>query len=81
MTFGGFTFASEVLLGRIAAFYGFPIPETERATSLADFIRARLPHNPTMGDRIRIEHVELVVREMIGNQIATIGLELEPRTS
>jgi hypothetical protein len=25
--FGGFTFASEVLLGRLAAFYGFSIPE------------------------------------------------------
>lgn len=80
MTFEGFTFASEVLLGRIAAFYGFPVPATESATSLADFMRARLPDHPTLGDRIRIEDIELVVREMIGEQIATIGLELEPRT-
>jgi hypothetical protein len=27
---GGFTFASEVLLARIAGFYGFSIPEAER---------------------------------------------------
>ena len=76
--FGGFTFASEVLLGRIAAFYGLPIPETERASSLAEVVRARLPHSPTLGDSIRIEDIELVVREMIGGRIATIGLELEP---
>ena len=38
--FGGFTFASEVLLGRIASFYGFSIPEGEIETSLADFVRA-----------------------------------------
>jgi hypothetical protein len=30
------TFASEVLLGRIAAFYGFSIPEAENETPLAD---------------------------------------------
>ena len=76
---GGFTFASEVLLGRIAAFYGFPIPEAERATSLAEVMHARLAHNPTLGDRIRIEDIELVVRGMSGGQIATIGLELAPR--
>ena len=38
--FGGFTFATEVLLGRIASFYGFSIPEGEIETSLADFVRA-----------------------------------------
>jgi hypothetical protein len=27
---GGFTFASEVLLGRVVGFYGFSIPEAER---------------------------------------------------
>lgn len=79
MTLGGFTFASEVLLGRIAAFYGFPIPEAESATSLADFMRARLPRSPAPGDRIKLENVELVVRAMSGGRIATIGLELEPR--
>jgi hypothetical protein len=30
--FGGFTFGSEVLLGRIAGFYGFPIPATQNGT-------------------------------------------------
>jgi hypothetical protein len=40
MIFGGFTFASEVLLGEIAGFYGFFIPEAEKQTSLADFVQA-----------------------------------------
>ncbi|MGH6898340.1 MAG: transporter associated domain-containing protein [Geminicoccaceae bacterium] len=76
---GGFTFASEVLLARIAGFYGFSIPEAENETSLADFVRARLPHSPTLGDRIRLEDIELVVRAMNGERITRIGLELEPR--
>ena len=42
--FGGFTFASEVLLGRIAGFYGFAIAAAENQTSLANFLCVRLPH-------------------------------------
>jgi cell volume regulation protein A len=79
MTFGGFTFASEVPLGSIAAFYGFSIPEAENETSLADFVCARLPPSPTLGDRITFEGIELVVRGMNGDRITKIGLELEPR--
>jgi NhaP-type Na+/H+ and K+/H+ antiporter len=75
--FGGFTFASEVLLGRIAAFYGLSIPAAEHETSLADFVRARLPDNPTVGDRIRLDDLELVVRGMHGERITSVGLELE----
>jgi cell volume regulation protein A len=79
VTFGGFTFASEVPLGRIAVFYGFSIPDAEDETSLVNFVRDRLPHRPALGDRIRLADVELVVRDMNGERITTIGLELEPR--
>ena len=72
-----FTFASEVLLGPIAALYGLSIPAAEHETSLADFVRVRLPRGPTLGDRIRLEDVELVVRGMHGTRITRIGLELE----
>ncbi|HSA81333.1 MAG TPA: transporter associated domain-containing protein [Geminicoccaceae bacterium] len=78
MIFGRFSFAGEVLLGRIAAFYGFCIPAAEYQTSLANFVRARLPHDPTLGDRIRLEDIELVVRGMNGERITRIELELEP---
>jgi cell volume regulation protein A len=72
-----FTFASEELLGTLAAFYGFSIPEGESETSLADVVRARLPHDPALGDRIRLEDIELVVRAMHGERITRIGLDLE----
>jgi potassium/hydrogen antiporter len=64
VTFGGFTFASEVLLGKVAAFYGLSIPAAEHETYLAEFVRARLPRNPSLGDRISLEDIELVVRGM-----------------
>ena len=52
MIFGGFTFAGEVLLGRIAGFYGFAIPAAENETSLAEVVRARLEGEPKLGDHI-----------------------------
>ena len=57
--------------------YGLSIPATEHETSLADFVRARLPRNPGLGDRIALEDIELVVRGMHGERITRIGLELE----
>jgi NhaP-type Na+/H+ and K+/H+ antiporter len=74
--FGGFTFASEVLLGRIAGFYGFSIPEAENETSLADFVRARLQGTPKLGDHISFADTKLVIQGMDGERITNVGLEL-----
>jgi NhaP-type Na+/H+ and K+/H+ antiporter len=74
--FGGFTFASEVLLGRIAAFYGFSIPEAENETSLAEFVRARLQGEPKLGDHISFADKNLVIQGMDGERITKVGLEL-----
>lgn len=76
--FIGFTFASEVLLGRLARFYGLSIPEGHNETSLADFVRARLSNNPTLGGRISVGSVALVIRGMSGEHITRVGLELDP---
>jgi potassium/hydrogen antiporter len=76
--FGGVHLRQRVLLGRIAGFYGFSIAEAERQTPVAEFVRTKLPRNPTLGDRIRFENIELVVREMNGKRITRIGLEPDP---
>jgi NhaP-type Na+/H+ and K+/H+ antiporter len=75
--FGGFSFASEVLLGSIAAFYRFQIPETENETSLADFVRARLQEKPKLGDHISFADKRLVIQGMDGEWITRVGLELQ----
>ena len=79
--FEGFTFASEILLDRLARFYGLSIPEGENETSLADFVRARLPNNPTPGDRVCFGSVGLVVGSMNGEHITRIGLDLGPMSA
>jgi hypothetical protein len=74
---GQVTFASEVLLGRIAAFYGFSIPEAENETSLAEFVRARLQGEPKLGDHISFADKKLVIQGMDGERITKVGLELK----
>lgn len=69
MILGGSTFAGEVLLGRIAGAYGFAIAAAEDQTWLANFLCVRLPHAPTLGDRIRLGDIDLVVRGMNGERI------------
>jgi potassium/hydrogen antiporter len=73
--FGGFTFASEVLLGRIAGFYGFSIPEAEKGTSLADFVRVRLRGKPLLGAYISFADIRFVIQDMEGERITKVGLE------
>lgn len=74
--FGGFTFASEVLLGRIAAFYGFSIPEAENGTSLADFVRARLQKKPNLGDHISFADKKLVFKAWMASRSPRLGSSL-----
>lgn len=75
MRVGGFTFASEVLLGRIAACCGFPIPEAEQETSLEQFVRARLQGKPKLGDYVSLPDRRLVVQDTDGEWITKVGLE------
>jgi NhaP-type Na+/H+ and K+/H+ antiporter len=67
--FSGFTFDSEVVLGSIAAFYGFQVPEAEDETSLAEFVRARLQGEPKLGDHISFADKNLVIQGMDGERI------------
>ena len=66
-----------MLLGRIAALYGFSIPEAENETSLAEFVRARLQGEPKLGDHISFADKKLVIQGMDGGRITKVGLELK----
>ena len=78
-TFGEFTFDGDLPVGKIAEFYDLPVPEEEKATPLADFVQARLKRKSLIGDRVRLDDVELVVRAVREERITEVGIELEPR--
>ena len=76
VTFGVFHFAGHVPVGKIADFYGLPVPQAEKATPVGDFIADRLPAEPALGDSIGIGLIGLVVHHVSGDRITRVGLEL-----
>jgi potassium/hydrogen antiporter len=76
--FGEFVLDGQVPVGEIAAFYEFPIPDEEREGTLAEFVARRLGRTPVVGDRLGVGEVELIVRQVDGNRITQVGIELEP---
>jgi hypothetical protein len=57
------------------------LPAAEHETSLAEFVCARLPRNPGLGDRIRIEDIERSSCAACTGSGSPIGLELHGRAS
>lgn len=78
-SFGEFAFDGGLPAGKLAEFYDLPVPDEEKSVALADFVQTRLGRKPLVGDRIRFEGIELVVREMQGERIGQVGIELEPQ--
>jgi cell volume regulation protein A len=76
VTFGAFQFGGHVPVGKIADFYGLPVPQAEKATPIGDFVADRLPANPSVGDSIGIGLIGLVVHDVSGDRITRVGLEL-----
>jgi cell volume regulation protein A len=76
--FGEFVFSGDVPIGRIANFYGFPVPRNEMANLLTDFIQDHLEGRPRVGAEVRIEEIELVVQDVEGARITRVALELDP---
>jgi cell volume regulation protein A len=75
---GDFVLDGAVRVGQIADLYGLPAPPGERDRSLADFMLERFHRPPAVGDRLHFGAVDLVVHDMNAEQIARVGLILEP---
>ena len=76
VTFGAFQFAGHVPVGKIADFYGLPVPQAEKATPVGNFVAARLPANPSVGDSVGVGLIGFVVHDVSGGRITRVGLEL-----
>ncbi|HEX3415028.1 MAG TPA: potassium/proton antiporter [Stellaceae bacterium] len=74
---GEFAFDGTTALATIAHLYD-PAAATNGAVSLAEFLASRFGGTPAVGDRTRFGAVELIVRDMEGDSITQVGVELEP---
>ena len=64
-------------LAAIAHLYD-PAVETNGALTLAEFLARSFDGRPSIGDRTRFGAVELIVRDMQGDAITQVGIELDP---
>jgi len=74
---GEFSFDGTTSLAAIAHLYD-PAAETDGALTLAEFLASRFDGRPAIGDRTRFGAVELIVRDMQGDVITQVGVELDP---
>ncbi len=74
---GEFAFEGTTALAAIAHLYD-PAAATDDTVTLAEFLASRFGGTPAVGDRTRFGAVELIVRDMQGDAITQVGVELEP---
>jgi cell volume regulation protein A len=74
---GEFAFDGTTTLAVIANLYD-PAATAGEAVTLAEFLADRFGGIPAVGDRTRFGAVELIVRDIQGDMITQVGVELEP---
>lgn len=73
--FGEFVVGADVPLKDLCEAYGLRRPEHTDDGTLAELVRRHLPH-PVVGDRLRLDELQLVVRSVDGDRPVEIGLRL-----
>jgi cell volume regulation protein A len=75
--FGDFALAPDVTLSDIAASYGVGVPLRDAGLTVAEALSREFDAAPTVGDRLRLGAVELIVRDVdVGGRVAEVGLAL-----
>jgi cell volume regulation protein A len=60
----------------VAAAYGLPLPPEATGQTLAGFLTQTFHGRPVVGDRARLNGMELVVREIVDGRITRVGIRL-----
>lgn len=71
-----FQFDPKTPVGSICEFYGLPMP-ADASMPLGDWMVAQLRRAPVAGDSVRMGPAALVVREVVGGKISSLGLGLK----
>lgn len=79
--YGEFIIDGEAFLEDIALTYGLSIRADLAALKAADYLAMSSRNRPVVGDRVRLDTVELVVRAMDKGRITKVGLSLHGDTA
>jgi len=77
---GDFFVSGEVTLGTLGEIYGLAITPEDKATTLADWFAAHLPHKARIGDRLPLGAIQLLVDGLAKGRVTTVGLDLAETT-
>jgi len=79
--FGEFVVNGEAEIAELAPVYGIGPPEDAgEGESVGAYLARRLKRRATAGDRVVLEHLQLVVREVEENRITRVGLKLRRKS-
>ncbi|MBK1691622.1 potassium/proton antiporter [Ectothiorhodospira mobilis] len=73
--FGAFVLNGGARMADLSMAYGLEVPQEARDLTLDGFMRRALNTQPVVGDRLQLNGVELVVREVSGDRITRVGLK------
>lgn len=74
--FGEFVLNSEAKLIDVATTYGFDVEPSCVELTLQQYLKNRFHGKPVVGDHVKLGLVKLIVREIEGDHIKTVGLKL-----
>lgn len=75
--FGEFVLPGNVPLGALAEFYDLAIPPRHAERTADQLFSERFDGEPQIGDRLRLGPAMLVVRDLIDEKVARVGLKFE----
>lgn len=74
--FGEFVLDADSSAAALAATYGMELDAAESERSIGELLAKRLGRRPVVGDRVGIGSMELTVRAISGNHVASVGLKM-----
>jgi cell volume regulation protein A len=75
---GEFTIDGSRTLDDFGKLYGVPIPEGSGGLTIATYLAEKLATLPTVGDRVRMGPIDLIVKTVEEDRIIEVGIDLEP---
>ncbi len=75
---GEFTIDGLRTLDEFGKLYGVPIPEGAGGLTIASYMADKLATLPTIGDRVRLGPIDLIVKTVDDDRIHDVGIDLEP---
>ncbi len=74
---GDFQIQGDMPAMAVGGIYGFDADDDPTQT-LSGLIRRRLGHDPSLGDRVRVGEMELIVVSLKGGEAEVVGIDLTP---